>query len=397
MKMKICLVSEEYPEETNYGGIATYQKRLAETLVKLGHSVYVIARALKDDQEYNDNGVNVIRIAFENTNDIFKKYEHYRKRISKKLHELVEQGKIEIIESPDWGGETAFYCGKRKVPLVIRLHTPLVVWTEFNKSGLGDEVQENVLEWEKKTMEDADVITSCTEILKGLVIEKIGIDKDNIIVIPNPGDTSKFYPIEGAKKRNTIIYCGSVEQRKGVLVLAQALEKVFKEFEDLEIMFVGKDTVRNDKDISTMKYIKEIVPEEYRNRLKFYGQLGNEELNKLYNEAKLAVFPSLFDNLPYVVLEAMLAKLPIVGSRNSGMPEMFIEGESGDLYETGNPDSLAEKIIDLLNDLERMNLYGKNAREKALRDFDAGVIAKQMVDIYEKARDIYSGRVRIKE
>ena len=39
--MKICLVHEEYPEETNFGGIATYQKAMAEELAKEGHTVYV--------------------------------------------------------------------------------------------------------------------------------------------------------------------------------------------------------------------------------------------------------------------------------------------------------------------------------------------------------------------
>ena len=43
--MKICYVHEEYPEETNFGGIATYQKRLAENMVMNGHTVYVIARS----------------------------------------------------------------------------------------------------------------------------------------------------------------------------------------------------------------------------------------------------------------------------------------------------------------------------------------------------------------
>ena len=35
--MRVCLVSEEYPEETNFGGIATYQKNVAEELVKKGY------------------------------------------------------------------------------------------------------------------------------------------------------------------------------------------------------------------------------------------------------------------------------------------------------------------------------------------------------------------------
>ena len=42
--MKICLVHEEYPKETNFGGIATYQKILSRELSKLGHQVTVIKR-----------------------------------------------------------------------------------------------------------------------------------------------------------------------------------------------------------------------------------------------------------------------------------------------------------------------------------------------------------------
>ena len=41
--MRICLVHEEYPEETNFGGIATYQKTMAEELVKQEMIIYAIA------------------------------------------------------------------------------------------------------------------------------------------------------------------------------------------------------------------------------------------------------------------------------------------------------------------------------------------------------------------
>ena len=40
--MRICFVNEEYPEETNFGGIATYQKLMCEELVRQGHTVYVV-------------------------------------------------------------------------------------------------------------------------------------------------------------------------------------------------------------------------------------------------------------------------------------------------------------------------------------------------------------------
>ena len=53
--MKICLVHEEYPDETNFGGIATYEKAVAEEYVRQGHKVYVICRGLTKDKKYVEN------------------------------------------------------------------------------------------------------------------------------------------------------------------------------------------------------------------------------------------------------------------------------------------------------------------------------------------------------
>ena len=81
--MQICLVHEEYPEETNFGGIATYQKRVAEEYVRQGHIVYVIARSLKKDREYVENGVNIKRIYVGHTKNQTDNYVNYRKKVAK--------------------------------------------------------------------------------------------------------------------------------------------------------------------------------------------------------------------------------------------------------------------------------------------------------------------------
>ena len=133
--MRICLVHEEYPEETNFGGIATYQKRLAEEYVRQGHTVYVIARALQKDQHYVENGVDITRIFVEQTTDQIYNYVEYRRRVAIELKKLQDKKLIDIIEVPDWGAESILFEEDRKVPLVVRLHTPLLVWLKFNKNN----------------------------------------------------------------------------------------------------------------------------------------------------------------------------------------------------------------------------------------------------------------------
>ena len=125
--MRICLVHEEYPEETNFGGIATYQKNVAEELVKQGHQVYVICRSLTQDKTYQENGVHIFRIYVPQTNNV-KFYIEYRQKVATILRKLQANNQIDLIETPDWGAETIFFEKDRQVPLVVRLHTPLKIW-----------------------------------------------------------------------------------------------------------------------------------------------------------------------------------------------------------------------------------------------------------------------------
>lgn len=107
--MRICFVHEEYPEETNFGGIATYQKTVAEEFVKGGNEVYVICRGLRQNRTYIENGVKIYRIYVEKTNNQKRDYIEYRKQVAKILTYLQYNQMIDIIEVPDWGAETIYF------------------------------------------------------------------------------------------------------------------------------------------------------------------------------------------------------------------------------------------------------------------------------------------------
>ena len=95
--MKICLVHEEYPDETNFGGIATYQKAMAEELAKEGHTVYVICRSLTHDNNYIENNVNIYRIFVENTKNQVADYIRYREKVASLLLKLQNENLIAIL------------------------------------------------------------------------------------------------------------------------------------------------------------------------------------------------------------------------------------------------------------------------------------------------------------
>ena len=376
--MKICLVHEEYPEETNFGGIATYQKRLAEEYVKQGHSVYVIARGLKTNQHYVENGVDITRIFVEQTPDQVHNYIEYRKRVADELIRLQDNNLIDIVEVPDWGAESVLFEDYRKIPLVVRLHTPLKVWLKFNKNNFGL-VTDLMLEWEDKMLKSADLVTCCSKILKKMIVKDFKMPARLIKVTPNPADLKYFYKDENIAKENRILYVGSLEERKGVCVLARALNIFFKRYPDVQIDLIGKDTIRNNKNISTIEYVKQIVKPEYHKNINFLGQKKNFELNEYYNRSRVAIFPSLFDNFPYVTLEAMATGVQVVGSRNSGMVEMLADRC---VYETPDHKSLA-KLIKMKYKESFEKPYNEANIKRVNSLFNSTTVCNNMVKYYQ--------------
>lgn len=156
---------------------------------------------------------------------------------------------------------------------------------------------------------------------------------------------------------------------------------VFKKYPILKVRFIGKDTTRNKKNISTKELILSTISKEFKNNIEFIGQIQNQEINHYLNLSRVAVFPSLFDNFPYVVLEAMAVGLHIVGSRNSGMVEILEDEPS--IYNTGNYVDLANKIIEKyeISKREEVNYYNIN-RLKQL--YNPKTVSQEMASMYSR-------------
>lgn len=378
--MKICLVSEEYPDETAFGGIATYQKIVAETLVKKGHKVYVITRGMRKEQRYIENGVNIYRIHVNETSDSLQNAIEYRKRVEDILLVLQEKEKIDIIETPDWGAETIFFESRRNIPLIVRLHTPLKIWKKYNKSDKGN-LTDELLRWEEKMLYSADYITCCSNLLKDYVLKEFKIKSEEIEVIPNPADTINFYRDDKIDKEYELIFVGSLEDRQGVLVLAKALNEVFRKEKNLKVKFIGKDTNRNQKDISTKEYIKKIILQDYWDKVEFLGQIDNMELNRYLNKALIGVFPSLFENFPYVALEGMATGLHIISTDNSGVVEMLDDNTC--ICKSGDEEDLAKKILEKLEYAKDIKVNFNNI-ERVKKEFNSEKVCDNLISIYKK-------------
>lgn len=89
------------------------------------------------------------------------------------------------------------------------------------------------------------------------------------------------------------------------------------------------------------------------------------------------------DNLPVAILEAMAAGLPVVATRTGGIPELVVDGVTGFLVEPGDVGGIAAAIEVLAADDVLRRAMGKASRERAVARFEAGQVARTMVDLYE--------------
>ena len=382
--MKICLVHEEYPLETNFGGIATYQKILAEYFASCGYKVIVITRG-SSDSEYFENGVHVYRIKADNDNNSKVSLKVFRKKVADLLFNLQNNNEIDIIETPDWGANTIYFEKQRKVPLMIRLHTPLKIWLQYNNNDFGKE-RDLVLKWENKMLKSADLLLSCSSLLKKKIDENYSLNK-KIYVLNNPFNYCSSLECEYS---NNIIFVGSLEERKGVIILAKALNILLAKYSELLVYIIGKDTTRNSKNISTKEYMLSIIDKKMHNRVIFVGQIDRDKIVEYMRKSKLAVFPSLFDNFPYAVLEAMYLEKYIICSDNMGVSELVNQNKYNCLFKSGSFEDLADKFLSFYD--KRLPFANVNNRVIVEKECNVDFIGKKTLSFYQLAIENFQKR-----
>ncbi|MCD2257514.1 glycosyltransferase family 4 protein [Lactobacillus sp. CC-MHH1034] len=382
--MKICLVHEEYPITSNFGGIATYQYTMAKILADSGNKVTVICRSEKPTRKIYSNNFNIIPIYIESFEKNKKEgMNKFRLAVCKHLLKLQREDSVDIVETPDWGASCVYFQenDNRNIPIVVKLHTPLFVWEKFNRFQFNKEYREETLRLEREQIINSDALISCTKNLLDLVVDEYKLRKNTGKVILNPLSENKYINRNVSTYSEDIVnvtYVGSLEERKGVLALSKALSSHPSNFRKFVFNFVGKDTNRNYYMDSTMEEIKKELKGTNIN-IHFYGQKEHSKAIELMEKADVLIFPSLYDNLPYVILEAISLGKPVISSNRGGIPEIITNKQSGILID---PMNAADYIsaVNFLRPLSTRKKIGITAKRVAKNYSESKVLGDVLVN-----------------
>ena len=166
-------------------------------------------------------------------------------------------------------------------------------------------------------------------------------------------------------KKDYVLYFGRYSLEKGIGTLISAA----KELPEVKFVFAGSGPL--EKEITGIPNITNV------------GFKSGRDLEKLIREARFSVYPSeWYENCPFSVMESQMYGTPVLGADIGGIPELIRVGETGDLFVSGDRDSLKEKIVKLWSDKELTDSYSKNCRNIGFDTID---------DYYVKIAKIYLG------
>lgn len=175
-----------------------------------------------------------------------------------------------------------------------------------------------------------------------------------------------------------IIYAGRLDEIKGVQCLLQALSILKEKGLQFHLFIAGSGHFE-----ATIDFVRDL----YTN-ITFTGLLSKDKLYQLYSVADIGVFPSLYEEFGYVILEMMMHRLPVVAYRTSGPAEIVEDGHTGLLAELSFDQqeqsirSFAEKIERLLVDPDECRRMGSAGRERFLKYFSKKTFKKKMNRLY---------------
>ena len=213
-------------------------------------------------------------------------------------------------------------------------------------------------------------------------LKVLKINSNKVKIINNWTATKELIKIgkhRNYNKKNKsykLLFVGWVEKDKGVFDLIQTLNNLDKKGKNLNLTFVGDGTAKN----SLIKYVN-------KNKLKnvnFLGWLRDDELNKVYAYHDIFVFPSWYEGMPNVVIEAMASGMAIVSSSAGVISDHLINGEHALLSNPKEKNIFQKNLEKIISNENLMKKIALNGHRLAKSKFSSDEGISQLVTIFNR-------------
>ena len=186
----------------------------------------------------------------------------------------------------------------------------------------------------------------------------------------------KSNEVNNWSKINYIAAIGRIHKVKGFDLLIQSYSKIISKYPNLHLLIAGDDDGEKDN------LLKQIITLNLESKIKFVGNLKDQNKNQFLKHAKCVVVPSHTENFGIVVVEALAQGTPVIASKNT--PWMELNEYGAGICTENNVESILDSIKILLSNID---YYKKNTIQLAEK-YDWKVLAKKYRVILN---EIYNG------
>lgn len=392
--LSICLLSKD-DIFCGFGGIAKYTFELAKGFVNKGHDVHVITAGDRDYSWLQD-GINMHSIKNEKTLNIKKMDSYptsynnlqYSYNVYKQIQKLRKKYSLDIIESPLWDFEGSVVSNilSKKIPVIIRLQTPLLKVAETCGWKINDDLKV-FAQFEKQMLLDATGIIKISDHIQETIEDMYDIEMkdkiDKVYLGVDKPDNTKQNKHDGMIN---ILFIGRLERRKGIHTIFDAIPNVLEKHKNVRFIFLGDHT---EKDNSIGDTFKNQFHKMYKNKnwfdqVIFLGKVSNDEKANELRNCDILIAPSLYESFGIILIEAMSYGKPVIGCRIGGMQEIIDDNVTGFLIDVEDHKSLENKINKLVVNKNIREKIGMNAFNRFEQMFSNEVMVENTLQIYRK-------------
>ena len=359
--MRLLMLTCEYPPIG--GGAATVCRFLGRALVALGHEVDVVTAGMKDlPAEEIDGGVRVLRAggyrrmrhystALEQATFLYPTYRTAAGLLRERRYDVIH---AHFVVPTGW---VAWRLARRfGVPYAVTAHGSDVPGYNPDRFALTHRLLMPI--W-RRVLREARWVTSPSRFLADLLRSQCPVP---VTVIANP---FAFDALPQRPRRKMILAVSRLVPRKGVQYLVEAMRRLPP---DWELVVAGDGPSR-----AALEQQAAGLP------VRFTGFVSHQEVAELYAQAAIFVLPSLVENFPMVLLEAMNAGCAVVTTDAYGCGELA-EG-AGLLVRPEDSEELHRVLVRLIADPAERQRLGELARARAA-EYVPERIASRFVELF---------------
>ncbi|MCD4676558.1 MAG: glycosyltransferase family 4 protein [Desulfobacula sp.] len=399
--MKICIVTASL----NQGGASIIACDVAKGFAHRGHKVLLLCSS-KRAESWEEDGYRVRALDIKMRNPF---YHYVNPLLLYKLNNILAKFNPDLIHVHTINLQTfslASLLFSRRYPMVWTIHDlwPLCMtgWpTPSDCNQISTQCTDcrtwpNPMVKANKLIKEtifrcSRVSVVCPNNWLANLLRESNLSCLPVYIVPNGIDPTIFSHITGIEnesknnfsdQKDVILFCGGLRlagqlpaERKGWTYLVTALEILSRKRSDIHLLYVGDALDLPSQSPVPVTFVKEVVREKMKN---------------YYSVADIFVLPTLADNSPLTILEAMACKVPIITTNVGGIAESITHDETGLLCPPRNATALAEFIEYLLLNPAR----GIEMAERAYQRFINEFTFERMIDEYETVYQQTISRVR---